>query len=155
MDFLNKLGKKASETYQVTKEKTAKFSSELKLKWKINEAKNKIANLYEEIGEHVYNQYKTNLDEGKKELEEKCEEISKQFDEIAKLETEILALKEVKKCVECKQEINKKDDFCPKCGKEQPRENVEEKVEVQEEPKDAQEAEVTEIKDVSNNDENN
>ncbi len=148
MDFFNKLGKKASETYQVTKEKTVKFSEEMKLKGKMNEAKNKITNLYEEIGEHVYHQYKTNTEEGKEEITAKCEEISKQFDEISKLETAILSLKEVKKCSQCGAEINQKDDFCPKCGKEQPK-KVEVKVETQETQKDIQEAEVTEIKDVS------
>lgn len=156
MDFFNKLGKKASETYQVTKEKTAKFSGEMKLKGKISDTKNKITDLYEEIGQHVYNQYKTNTEEGKEEITDKCEEISKQFDEISKLETEILALKEVKKCVECGAEIGQKDDFCSKCGKQQPKiEKVEVKVEVQEQPQEAQDAEVTEIKDVPNDENTN
>ncbi len=150
MDFFNKLGKKASETYQVTKEKTVKFSEEMKLKGKINEAKNKITILYGEIGEHVYNQFKTNTEEGKEEIMAKCQEIAKQFDIIAKTETDILALKQIKKCEKCGAEINQKDDFCPKCGKEQPKTEPETaKVEVQEEPKEAKEAEVTEIKDVS------
>lgn len=153
MDFFNKLGKKASETYQVTKEKTVKFSEEMKLKGKINEAKNKITNLYEEIGQCVYNQYKTNLEEGKEDITAKCEEISKQFDEIAKLEVEILSLKEVKKCIKCGAEINKKDDFCSKCGKEQPKtEDVEVKVETESE---IQEAEVVEINNIEENSNDN
>lgn len=155
MDFFNKLGKKASETYQVTKEKTVKFSEEMKLKGKINEAKNQITNLYEEIGQCVYNQYKTNIEEGKEDITAKCEEISKQFDEIAKLETDILALKEVKKCIKCGAEIGKKDEFCSKCGKEQPKSEKEEiKVEVEEEPKDVQDAEVVEINNVEENNNN-
>lgn len=149
MDFFNKLGKKASETYQVTKEKTVKFSEEMKLKGKINDAKNQVTNLYEEIGQHVYNQYKTNTEEGKEEISKKCEEISRQFDEMAKLEAQILALKEVKKCTKCGAEIGKKDDFCSKCGKEQPKtEKVEVKVETASEIQQVQDAEVTEIKDV-------
>ncbi len=153
MDFFNKLGKKASETYQVTKEKTVKFSEEMKLKGRMNEAKNKITNLYEEVGEHVYHQFKTNTEEGKEEILVKCEEISAQFDVISKIESDILALKEVKKCVKCGAEINKKDDFCSKCGKEQPKV---EKVEVQVQPdsQEVQEAEVTEIKDVPENQSN-
>lgn len=154
MDFFNKLGKKASETYQVTKEKTVKFSEEMKLKSKINDAKNIITNLYEEIGECVYNQYKTNTEEAKEEIIAKCEDISNKFEEISKLEVEILSLKEVKKCTECGTEINKKDDFCSKCGKQQPKvENVEVKVESKSEIQDMQDAEVTEIKNVeeSNN----
>ncbi len=149
MDFFNKLGKKASETYQVTKEKTVKFSEEMKLRSKINDAKNKITDLYEEIGQCVYNQFKTNLEEGKEDIANKCEEIAQQFDEISKLETQILSLKEVKKCTKCGEEIGTKDAFCSKCGKEQLQtEKVEVKVEVQQEPKDIQEAEVTQIKNV-------
>ena len=41
MDFFSKLGKKASQTIQITKEKTTKISEELKLRNKINENKNK------------------------------------------------------------------------------------------------------------------
>ena len=129
MDFLNKLGKKASETYQATKEKTVKFSEEMKLKGKISDAKNKINNLYQEISE--------------------------KYDEISKLESDILALKDVKKCVDCGAEISKKDEFCSKCGKPQPKQ--EEKAEVIEESEiqDVQDAEVTEIKDTKFEDNEN
>lgn len=152
MDFFNKLGKKASQTYQVTKEKTVKFSEEMKLKGKINDAKNKITELYEEIGEHVYCQYKTNTEEGKEEINAKCEEISRRFDDIAKLEADILSLKEVRKCEKCGAEISTKDDFCSKCGKEQPKE--EEKVEIKQESEiqEVQDAEVLEVENVEEND---
>ena len=142
MEFFNKLGKKASETYQVTKEKTVKFSNEVKLKGKIGDTKANINKVYKEIGELVYEQYKDNTDK-KEDIELKCQVISNLNDEISKLETEILALNETKKCVSCGEEIDSKADFCPKCGKEQPK--VEVKDEVDEEVK---EAEVTEIKDV-------
>lgn len=154
MDFFNKIGKKASETYQVTKEKTVKFSEEIKLKGKISDIKNSIKNLYGEIGQSVYNQYKTNTEGGTDEIKSKCEEISKYFEEIDKLETEILSLKEVKKCTECGAEIGKKDDFCSKCGKEQPKQ--EEKVEVKQESElsDVQDAEIVEINNVENSNKN-
>jgi len=155
MDFFNKLGKKATETYQVTKEKTVKFSEEMKLKRKINEAKNKITDLYEEIGEIAYNQYKTNIEEGKEAISLKCEEISNKFDEIAKLEIEILSIKEVKKCTECGIEISKKDAFCSKCGKEQPQEKIEEKIEVTQESEiqEVQDIEILEVNNVENSNE--
>ena len=65
-------------------------------------------------------------------------------------EADILALKEVKKCIGCGAEINQKDDFCSKCGKEQPKQEVktEVKAEDQEEMQEVKEADVTEIKDV-------
>ena len=148
MEFFNKLGKKASETYQVTKEKTVKFSNEVKLKGKIGDAKANINKVYKEIGELVYEQYKNNTDK-KEDIELKCQVISNLYDEISKLETEILALNETKKCVGCGEEIDSKAGFCPKCGKEQPKVEEQEKVEVTEEvDEEVKEAEVTEIKDV-------
>ena len=147
MDFFNKLGKKASETYQVTKEKTVKFSNEVKLKGKISDTKANINKVYKEIGELVYEQFKDNTDK-KEEIELKCQVISNLNDEISKLEAEILALKETKKCIDCGEEIDSKADFCPKCGKQQPKVE-EEKIEVEENvDEDVKEAEVTEIKDV-------
>lgn len=146
MDFFNKLGKKASETYQVTKEKTTKFSNEMKLKGKISDAKNRITSLYEEIGEHVYNGYKTNSEEGKEDIKAKCEEIAQKFDEISKLEAEILSLREVKKCTACGAEINQKDDFCSKCGKEQPKREEPVEIKQESEIQDVQDAEVVEVK---------
>ena len=153
MDFLNKLGKKASETYQVTKEKTVKFSEEMKLKGKISEARNRINEIYKEIGEAIYTQYKTNNEEPNEEIKQKCEEISSKFDEISKLESDILALKESKKCTKCGSEINQKDEFCPKCGVKQPKQ--EEKVELKEEiQEDVKDAEVTEIKNTDETENN-
>lgn len=154
MDFFNKLGKKASETYQVTKEKTVKFSNEVKLKGKISDIKTNINQEYKEIGKLVYEQFTTNTDK-KEDIELKCQVIANLNDEISKLEAEILALNETKKCISCGEEIDSKADFCPKCGKEQPK--VEENIEVasEESAEEIKEADVTEIKDVQNNEENN
>ena len=54
MDFFDKLGKKASETYKGAAEKTSKIAKETKLKMAINENKSKINDLYEEIGKKIY-----------------------------------------------------------------------------------------------------
>ena len=61
-------------------------------------------------------------------------------------------LEHKRKCIACGEEIDSKSDFCPKCGKEQPK--VEETVEVSEETtEDIKDAEVTEIKDVEKEEE--
>lgn len=155
MEFFDKLSKKASETYKFTKEKTSQISSELKLKGKISEYKESIENLYTEIGKCVYNAHKNGEEVSREEITHKCEEIARTEEEIEKAEAEILALKKIKKCVNCGAELNEKDEFCSKCGKEQPK--VEEiKIEVQEEAsEDAKEAEVTEVKNVEENKEEN
>ena len=42
MDFFDKLGKKASEAYKVTADKTGKLAKEAKLRMKISELKSQI-----------------------------------------------------------------------------------------------------------------
>lgn len=150
MDFLNKLGKKASQTYQATKEKASNITDELKLRGKISEQKEKIEKLLKEIGEIVYNEVKDEKDVSKDAIVAKCDEVSKAKDEISKLEAEILAVKKIKKCANCGAELDIKADFCSKCGKEQPKM---EKIEVKEEPSEVKDAEVVEVSNV--NEENN
>lgn len=153
MNFFDKLGKKASKTYQVTKEKAVNLSEELKLKSKISDIKEKIDNLYNEIGKTVYNEMKDGKDVSKEEVASKCEEISNLNDEIQKIESEILALKKVRKCVNCGEELELQDLFCSKCGAKQPEL---EKVEVKEEPTtEAKEAEVIEVNDVEKSNDSN
>ena len=148
MDFFSKLGKKASKTYQITKEKATTLSEELKLKGKISESKDKIEDLYKKIGEKVFEEMTAGKDVVKEEILDKIEEIAILKDNIEKLNIEILALKKLKKCDNCGLELELDAEFCSKCGKHQEKP---EKVEIHEEPKnDAQEAEVVEVKDVEN-----
>lgn len=159
MDFFNKLGKKANEAYKVTKEKATEaykvtkekasdISEEIKLKSKINSLEEKNYELYAEIGEIVYNEVKDGKDVSKDEVTVKCEEISRNKDEIEKLKTDLLAVKKIKKCVNCGQELDIEVEFCSKCGKEQPKI---EKVEIKQEPETVKEAEVVEVKDAEEN----
>jgi hypothetical protein len=154
MEFFNKLSKKASETYQITKEKTNQISGELKLKNKISETKLQIEENYAEIGKLVYGAHKKGEEVSKEEVTSNCEEIARLEAEIEKAETEILALKKIKRCIGCGAELGEKDEFCSKCGKEQPKvEKVD--VEVKDNAsEDAKEAEVTEIKDVESEENN-
>ena len=154
MDFFKKLSKKTNEAYQTAKEKTTKISEEIKLKSKISDLKDKINNEYQEIGKLVYEKIKVGEDASKEEITPKCEEISRLKEEIEKAEVEILALKQIKKCFNCETELELEAGFCSKCGKEQPKiEKVE--VQVEEEPtveaEMAENAEVTEVKTVEEN----
>ena len=146
MDFFNKLGKTASKTYQATKEKATNLSEELKIKSKISELKDKIEEKYTEIGKIVYNEMKDGNDVSREKVTSICEDISRKKDEISKFEAQLLAIKKVKKCVECGAELELTDDFCSKCGKKQPQnENVEIK---KQEPQNTIEAEVIEINNI-------
>lgn len=117
MDFLDKLGKKASETYKFTTDKTSKIAKEAKTKMAMNENKSKIEELYADIGKEVYQNF---VREEKIDLEEvlthKCEEIDVISTEIERQREEILALNNKKQCANCYVEININDNFCPNCG---------------------------------------
>ena len=120
MDFLDKLGKKASEAYKVTADKTGNIAKETKLKFKIGELRTQINNIYEEIGKKVYEKHVREEEICiKKDLEEQCTKIDVLSDEIDSLLKECLALKDKKQCQKCYKEIEKDDKFCPNCGEKQ------------------------------------
>lgn len=135
MEFFDKLGKKASEAYKVTADKTGKLAKEAKLRMKISDLKSQINTIYKEIGETVYQKHTR---EGEyditKEIEEKCTKIDVLSDEIESNLKQCLELKDKRQCPNCFAEIEKDVKFCPKCGAKQE--------EIQEEP--AKEVEVIE-----------
>ena len=121
MGFFDNLGKKASKAYDVTAEKTGKLAKEAKLRMKINENKSDINDLYKEIGRKIYEKHvrEENIDI-KTELEEECTKIDVLSAEIETCLKSILELKDKKQCEKCHAEIDLKNNFCPKCGAEQP-----------------------------------
>ena len=121
MGFFDNLGKKASKAYDVTAEKTGKLAKEAKLRMKINENKSDINDLYKEIGRKIYEKHvrEENIDI-KSELEEECTKIDVLSAEIETCLKSILELKDKRQCEQCHAEIDLKNNFCPKCGAEQP-----------------------------------
>ena len=117
MGFFNEIGKKTSEA-------TSKITKETKLKIKINDNKNKISDIYEEIGKKVYEKHvrEENISI-KEELQEECSKIDVLSKEIEIARKEILRLNNKRQCPECYAEIEKEAAFCSKCG--QKLENVE------------------------------
>lgn len=149
MDFFSKLSKKASETYQFTKEKATNISEELKIKGKMNDLKENVEDLYIEIGKTVYSELKDGKNVAEEDILNKCNEISEKNDEISKLKEKLLTLKKLKTCINCGAKIDRNDMYCSKCGKEQPKE---ENVEVEKsEPNDAQETEIVDVKNTDDN----
>lgn len=127
MDFFDKLGKKASEAYKVTADKTGKIAKETKLKFRIGELKTQINNIYEEIGKKVYEKHIREEELCiKKDLEEQCTKIDVLSDEIDSLLKECLLLKDKKQCQKCYKEIEKDAKFCPNCGEKQTEEPAKE-----------------------------
>ena len=120
MEFFDKLGKKATEAYKVTADKTGKIAKETKIKFKIGELKSQINDIYEEIGKKVYEKHIREEEISiKKDLEEQCTKIDVLSDEIDSLLKQCLELKDKKQCSKCYKEIEKEAKFCPYCGKKQ------------------------------------
>lgn len=125
MEIFNKLGKKASEAYKVTADKTGKLAKEAKLRMKIADLKSQISDIYKEIGKKVYeNHVREEKVDLAKELEEECTKIDVMSAEIESNLKQCLELKDKRKCEKCFAEIDKDVKFCPECGAKQ--EEVEE-----------------------------
>ena len=109
MDFFDKLGKKASEAYKMTADKTGKIAKETKIKFKIGELRKKV--------------YEKHVLEGEisieNEIEEYCTKLDVLSDEIDSLLKQCLELKDKKHCPKCYSEIEKEMKFCPNCGYKQ------------------------------------
>ena len=153
MDFFNKLGNMASETYKYTADKTNKLAKEAKTKMKMNEYKSEIEDIYEQIGEIVYQKHVREEDINiKEDLQEYCRKIDELSEKVKECRMDILNLKDKKQCEACYSEIEKDAKFCPKCGNEQPENFVE--VKEAEFVKDEEENKAEEIKEEQENTEN-
>lgn len=125
MEIFNKIGKKASEAYKVTADKTGKLAKEAKLRMKIADLKSQVSDIYKEIGKKVYeNHVREEKVDLEKELEEECTKIDVMSAEIESNLKQCLELKDKRKCEKCFAEIDKDVKFCPECGAKQ--EEVEE-----------------------------
>lgn len=154
MDFLNKLGNMASETYKKTSKKTGELAKEAKIRMKMNEDKGKINDLYEEIGKIVYQKYLKSEDLSiEQELNSYCTQIDELSNNIEKSLGQLLSLKGKRICDNCHEEIDIKVKFCPSCGAEQPEIPVEEAEEDTEENKDDSEVKEAEILEEEKKDE--
>lgn len=120
MEFFDMLGKKATEAYKMTADKTGKIAKEAKLKMKIGELKSQINEIYKEIGQKVYERHirEEKLDI-EKDLQEQCTKIDVISDEIEDMLEECLSLRDKKQCPNCNSQIEKDDAFCNKCGTKQ------------------------------------
>ena len=116
MGVFDEFGKKVSNTVKNAKDKTNKFSSEMKLKSKLSEKQDRITVLYSEIGKEVYLNYVKGINSNTDDITEKLKEISKVNEELKDINKDILSIKGIKVCNICGGEIPIDADFCPKCG---------------------------------------
>ena len=120
MNFLDKLGQISSQTYKYTQEKTTKIAKIAKLKALMNEDKQKVEDLYNEIGKELYeNHVRAEKIDIVSKIEDICKEIDAYADEIELTRKELLKLKDLKQCKKCSYEMELEYKFCPNCGEEQ------------------------------------
>ncbi len=126
MDFFNKLGKKASEAYKTTADKTGKIAKETKLKFRMGELKSKIEDMYGDIGKKIYEKHVQKEQITENDVLEECKQIDEMSEEIESIRKECLELRDKKICQKCFKEIDKNMKFCPECGAQQEEEEVKE-----------------------------
>ncbi|NLM72981.1 MAG: zinc ribbon domain-containing protein [Clostridiaceae bacterium] len=106
LDEVKKFGKsiadKSKDVIEVTK-----------LNSQIATEKDKIKELYQKIGEHVYNNYVAGESTVNDEL---CAEIKEINAKIEELSAKVLELKNATLCPNCNAELAKDVTFCSKCG---------------------------------------
>lgn len=96
-------------------DKANNVMSRTKLNFAINDAENKIKDIYAEIGQKIYSEYLSgnNVIEG---LDESCNQIDKLFEEISALKEKMAELKDSLKCSSCGSYNAQGSIFCSSCG---------------------------------------
>ncbi len=148
MDFFDKLGKKASEAYKVTADKTGRIAKDTKIKFKIGDLKSKINDIYEEIGKKVYEKHISDEEIAgvEDEINEKCAKIDEISEEIENLLKESRRLRDKKQCPKCYSELDREVNYCPNCGEKQ--EIPEEPVIIEENEDEIEETEIIESEEI-------
>ena len=119
MDFFDKIGKKASETYKVTAEKTSKIAKETKLKMAINTYKSNAEEVYKKIGKIVYQKYAAQEEMLEEDIQEELNKLDTIHEQIEQANKEIMSLKDKIRCKNCNYEMDEDFKYCPKCGAKQ------------------------------------
>lgn len=117
-DSLFKIGKYLEDGASNVAVKSGNLIELSKLNLAISSEEKMIDEIYIKIGKKIYKDYKENK-LSDKNLVDKCEEIDEIKKDIAAIEKKILKIKEKKLCKKCGAEMDKRAEFCPKCGKEQ------------------------------------
>ncbi|MEE0865842.1 MAG: hypothetical protein U0L98_03475 [Clostridia bacterium] len=154
MEIFDMIGKKASEAYKITADKTGKLAKETKIKLRMGEIKSKTNEIYQEIGKKVYEKHVREEDISiKEDLEEECTKLDVLSDEMESLLNQCLELRDKKQCPSCFAKIDKDMNYCSNCGLKQEKEEVSEENIVEDEK--AKEVEIIETSNDENKDNSN
>lgn len=118
----------ATETKKITKTvagKTSNFVDITKLNIALSDTDKKISEIYEKIGQTVYEKYTEGFSITE-DFDEMCAVIDEFVDEKESLKAQIAELKKAIPCPECGQNNDKENEFCAKCGAKLVREKKDE-----------------------------
>ena len=120
-EFLDKIKDGASKTKDAAErlakevaKRTSNAITSTKLSYAINDANNKIKDIYAEIGKTMYEKYLDNGEES--DFASEFEKISVLMQDIEILETKKAELKNVLRCAECSTLNPTTSEYCAKCG---------------------------------------
>ena len=113
MAFWEKMGETLTVKGKDVADKARELAEVNRLNTQISAQKNKIENLYKEIGQMIYE----NREDWKAaDVSAQIEQIDSAQESIEGLQKDILRIKGVRQCENCGAEIDKNMAFCPKCG---------------------------------------
>ena len=133
-DFLNKANEifekgldSAKKGAKVAGEKIAALEEEAKNRYTIVEKEKEVEGLLKELGTKVYKKH-LNKEPEDKEIKLICKEIDKALKEKTKLENDVLNLKDLVICENCKNTIDINSTFCKYCGYPQDKKEKEKEI---------------------------
>ncbi len=115
MDFFETVKEKINQTTRVVAKKSNDLVELTKLKSAVADAEDTVDKILRQMGEALYEAYKTGAD-SYTSLEENCEEIDAAYARIEELQSRISELKNAKVCPNCKKEMERDAVFCSSCG---------------------------------------
>lgn len=113
MAFFEKFGETISTKGKEAAQKAKEVADLAKLNTQIGQLEGKIKTWYQVIGEKVYQSEK---DQEHSAMEVEFSTITEAFAEIGRLKKEIADIKGLKECPGCHSQVDRKAQFCPKCG---------------------------------------
>ena len=113
MDF-NDVKRIVGDTAKTVAKKSGDALEYGKIKYAIYDIQNDINKIFSQMGQDVYESYKSGDNEPN--FSEKCQLIDEKKHMIEELQNDLAALKNNKKCSDCGKMAKKDDAYCPACG---------------------------------------
>ncbi|MCD8224116.1 MAG: zinc-ribbon domain-containing protein [Clostridiales bacterium] len=116
MAFFEEVKSKIKQTSMSTVQKTQEFSEIVKLNSKINETKEKISELYSQIGYELYRQFEKEALPEIPDIADLLSQVSDLHKTINDYQSQINAIQDSRLCPNCGAKVTPGKSFCSECG---------------------------------------